>query len=547
MSRYRFVLICILFAGALLLIWFNGGGSLKWVQRQNYPPLADEQKSPTDLADYANDSILFGEKISIDYNNSNEEEFLTLLQQANPQNDWVVSTNDPAVAKIIENPEAFGLEVIDELSDLAAIRLRIVNPKAAYPSLLGLIEREVIGVNFPIRQPLPPRTEVVNESHIFSGSFLEWLGGSSERNHFGAGVKVAVIDSGIDSNHPSLSKTNVKLNKSFYADTLGEISADNSHGTAIASVIAGQGDVVTGIAPAAEILSYRVTDREGISDSFTVASAILHAIEDGADVINISLGGEEGSEVLRRAVSYALEQGIPVVASVGNDGIGLVNYPAAYDGVIGVTSVGVSGAVANFSNFGDGVDFGAPGVGVLTASDSQDMANFSGTSISAAMVTGAIAMQLGIDPGLSPAEIEKLLVKFSNESGKPGRDKVSGHGVLSLARLENQNNPDYTDAAISGFYFDLPKGSSAGTIPFDVVIQNQGNTYLNNLSLDVNYLGTNRKFLIGGLARGEVRTEKLYVQGSEFGKELKISATLKQNDFPDSNSKNNQRISVFKF
>ena len=160
-----------------MLIWFNGGGSLKWVQGLNHPPLADEQKSPTDLADYANDSILFGEKISIDYNNSNEEEFLTLLQQANPQNDWVVSTNDPAVAKIIENPEAFGLEVIDELSDLAAIRLRIVNPKAAYPSLLGLIEREVIGVNFPIRQPLPPRTEVVNESHIFSGSFLEWLGG----------------------------------------------------------------------------------------------------------------------------------------------------------------------------------------------------------------------------------------------------------------------------------------------------------------------------------------------------------------------------------
>ena len=144
MSRHRFALICILFAGALLLFWFNGGGSLKWVQRQNYPPLADEQKSQTDFADYANESILFGEKISIDYSNSNEEEFLTLLQQANPQNDWVVGTNDPAVAKIIENPEAFGLEVIDELSNLAAIRLRIVNPKAVYPSLLGLIEREII-------------------------------------------------------------------------------------------------------------------------------------------------------------------------------------------------------------------------------------------------------------------------------------------------------------------------------------------------------------------------------------------------------------------
>ena len=177
MSRHRFALICILFAGALLLIWYNGGGSLKWVRGLNHPPLADEQPSPRNFSDYANDSMLLDEKISIDYNNTKEEEFLRLLQQVNPQNDWVVSTNDPVVAKIIENPEAFGLEVIDELSALAAIRLRIVNHKAAYPSLLGLIEREVIGVNFPIRQPLPPRTEVVDESHIFSGSFLEWLGG----------------------------------------------------------------------------------------------------------------------------------------------------------------------------------------------------------------------------------------------------------------------------------------------------------------------------------------------------------------------------------
>jgi len=547
MSIPRFVLFSILFFGVLLLIWINGGRSLKWVQRETHSPLAEKPQSPTDFSDYANDSLLFSEKISIDSNSSKEEAFFRFLQQSNPQNDWVVSTNDPVVAKMIENPEAFGLEVIDELSDLAAIRLRIVNRKAAYPNLLRFIDRDVIGVNFPIRQPLPPRTEAVDESYIFSDSFLQWLGGSSERNHFGSGVKVAVIDSGIDSKHPSLSKTSVKQNDSHIADTLKKNNADNSHGTAIASVIAGGGDTVLGIAPAAEILSYRVTNRDGISDSFTVASAIFHAVQDGADVINISLGGEEGSEVLRRAVSYALEQGVPVVASVGNDGIGIVNYPAAYDGVIGVTSVGVSGAVASFSNFGDGVDFAAPGVGVMTASDSQDMANFSGTSISAAMVTGAIAMQLGFDPHLSPSELQKLLIKFSNESGKPGPDKISGHGILSLARLENQNNPDYTDAAIAGYYFDLPKGSSAGTIPFDVVIQNQGNTYLNNLSLDVDYLGINKRFLIGGLSTGEVRTEKLYIQGTELAKELKISASLKQNDYTDSQPDNNQRISVFKF
>ena len=111
-----------------------------------------------------------------------------------------------------------------------------------------------------------------------------------------------------------------------------------------------------------------------------------------------------------------------MVASVGNDGIGLVNYPAAYDGVFGVTSVGVSGAVANFSNFGDGVDFGAPGVGVLTASDSRDMANFSGTSISAAMVTGAIAMQLGFDPVYLQQRLKNFSLNLAmNQANRAGQ------------------------------------------------------------------------------------------------------------------------------
>ena len=143
-------------------------------------------------------------------------------------------------------------------------------------------------------------------------------------------------------------------------------------------------------------------------------------------MINIALEGRE-NEVLRGAVSYALEK-VSVVASVGNDGIGLVNYPAAYDGVIGVTSVGVSGAVANFSNYGEGVDIAAPGVGVLTASDSQDMAYFSGTSICCDGYWSDCNATWE-RPLFISAELEKVLVKFSNESGKPGPDKVSGHGV----------------------------------------------------------------------------------------------------------------------
>ena len=162
----------------------------------------------------------------------------------------------------------------------------------------------------------------------------------------------------------------------------------------MASVIASHTDSYSGVAPGCEILSYRVIDDSGYTDSYTVASAIISAVKDGADVINLSLGGETVSEVLKASVSYANNHGIPVIAAVGNEGVGYVNFPAAYEGVIGVASVGANGRIANFSNFGKGVDLAAPGTGVLTASDSADVGIFTGTSISTAIVTGAVAMEL---------------------------------------------------------------------------------------------------------------------------------------------------------
>ena len=99
--------------------------------------------------------------------------------------------------------------------------------------------------------------------------------------------------------------------------------------------------------------------------------------------------------------------------------------------------------------------------------------------------------------------------------------------------MENQNNPEYTDAAIAGYYFNASNSLTSGTIPFDVVVQNQGNTYLNNLSLDVNYLGINRDFSLEDLP--QVRLErKNYMFRDLIWKELKISATLQLNDYPDS-------------
>ena len=545
MLFYRRLLVYLVFISVLLLFWFSGANFFQYFVCKVHPSSSSSVDVPVSLLRVDHEKLETSH-FSDTNSYSDTEEIITFLQKINPQNDWVISTDDPLVSQALQNPQEYGFEVVDKLTEFGTVRVKLLIPNLDFRSFASLIEKDVVGVNFPIRLPNLPRSEIFDGGNSFENSFLDWLGGCADRDNFGLGVKVAIIDSGINTDHPSLSQTILRQEDLQMPIRQGSMDQDYSHGTAIASVVAGRGELITGIAPASEILSYCVTNRDGVSDSFTVASAILRAVQDGADVINISLGGEQGSEVLQRAVSYALDGGVPVVASVGNDGTGVVNFPAAYEGVIGVTSVGASGRVANFSNFGDGVDLAAPGIGVWTATNSMGIASFSGTSISAAMVTGAIAMMLGSEPSLSPSEIKKLLVKFSNDSEKPGQDNVVGHGILSLSRLENKNNRNYTDAAIAGYYFELPNGIVAGTVPVDVMVQNQGNTNLRNLSLDVNYLGMNKKFFIGSLSSGEVRSEKLYLQGSDFAKELKISAVIYQDKYLDNKPENNKRISLFK-
>jgi subtilisin family serine protease len=372
------------------------------------------------------------------------------------------------------------------------------------------------------------------------------LGGDRTRSGFGKGVKVALLDSGVDLNHPSLAGSSVE--QMYDQDGLLVASeTKNSHGTALASVMAGNTETYQGIAPGCEILSYPVIDESGRADTYTVAQAILHAVEDGAEVINLSLGAEQSSTVLRDAVSYAINQDVVVVAAVGNEGIGLVNYPAAYDGVIGVTSIGTGGKVASFSNYGKEVDVAAPGVGVLTAWESGEFANFSGTSVSSAIVSAAIAVERARFPHLTNSQIQELVFSHTMEAEKPGHDEVSGYGVVSLARLENKNNPVYSDPALVGYHFENSP-NHRGTIPFEVVFQNQGNTWQGNLELEVRYLGTNKRLPINNFAPGEVRSEKFYVQGSSVKNTLEISAKLiVPKDVADSRPENNDRKSVIRF
>jgi hypothetical protein len=526
-------------AVGLFFIWVSSPHSPHFTNPPANLPHEDssilDRARPREVAKYTTTVLSTNDTFSV-------EELQSLLEDINPSNDWVVHLQKESKIKIVRDPQKYGIEVIDQIEEINTIRFRISSPSQALPFLKKLIKKDALSPNFPLRSPLPPRGDAHSFDFGFGAGFIEWLGGNSQRKNIGENIKIALLDSGVDVGHPALSEASVSEKNFLPADTGLE---GQGHGTALSSVIAGNFGGISGVSPGSEILSYRVVNEHGEADSHTVAHAIVTAVQDGADIINLSLGGEQGSSVLEQAVKYAHSEGVVVVAAVGNDGVGLVNYPAFYDGVVGVTSISKAGSVSRFANFGEGVDLAAPGVGVLAAWEGDEMVGFSGTSVATAIVSGAIASEMSREPNLTSADVVDLLYHTANENGEKGVDEISGHGVVSLARLENRTNKAYEDPAIVGYHFPHLQAVGGATMPFEVIVQNQGNQPVHTMQLQVDYPGVQKTFLINNLQSGETRHETLYLQGSGGGQILEIrSELILPFNQEDSRKDNNLRISV---
>ncbi|MFI5804070.1 type VII secretion-associated serine protease mycosin [Streptomyces sp. NPDC051561] len=269
----------------------------------------------------------------------------------------------------------------------------------------------------------------------------------------GAGITVAVLDTGVDDQHPDL-RGNVLPGNDLVG--FGAKSGDRSwarHGTAMASIIAGRGhgpgrgDGVLGIAPEAKILPIRVIleggdparDKARESRGNALAKGIRWAADHGADVINLSLGDDSESAHPEAeedaAVQYALGKGAVVVASAGNGGEkgDHISYPAAYPGVIAVTAVNEAGSRASFSTRRWYATVAAPGVNIVIADPDRSYYQGWGTSAASAFVSGAAALVRAAHPGLPPAEIKRLLAATARDAPPGGRDDARGHGTVDPA------------------------------------------------------------------------------------------------------------------
>lgn len=267
-------------------------------------------------------------------------------------------------------------------------------------------------------------------------------------------VIVAVIDTGIDFYHEDLQG---RISQSGAWDFVWNDNYPldlDGHGTAVSGVIAAATGNATGIAGTAgvqnvQILPLRVFNLQGKTDNYLVSQAIYHAVDCGAQVINLSLGGLNYSQAEAEAVNYARERGVVVVAAAGNHEEGendAVSYPAAYPGVIAVAASDSSDRAANFSNHGPEVMVAAPGAHILTTNWLYPYYDyFDGTSLAAPFVSAAAAIIKSQLPEAGPDEVAEIIRQGVLDLSPPGKDDYTGYGRLDLdlvtAQLADAGTP----------------------------------------------------------------------------------------------------------
>lgn len=289
----------------------------------------------------------------------------------------------------------------------------------------------------------------------------------------GEGITVAVIDSGVDPNHPDLKGNLLPMIDEVIAlgnkDILNETNYANKdghgHGTHVCGIvgaIANNGVGVSGAAPKVKILPIKVTTSTGDADDATISKGIVDAVDAGARVINLSIGGPEPSPILLEALNYAFNRNVAVVIAAGNDGRA-VNYPAAYNGVISVGSITPKDTIASYSSRGANLVMVAPGGGTPGRSEGEPIYSttptypvyitmyerktnnygyLAGTSMAAPQVTATIALLLTQEPGLSPAQVRTRLAASADDGGDKDFDNEYGFGVLNVLSALSANLDD---------------------------------------------------------------------------------------------------------
>ena len=310
---------------------------------------------------------------------------------------------------IEEAPEALPLSYVTDGLD------RIKAGESTMPELLPIPAKPVIT---PEEKEIPWGVKRVNASGVWNTTM-------------GEGVKVAVIDTGVDYNHPDL--------KDVYTGGYNAIIStatpldDHGHGTHVSGTIGAVRDAVgvVGVAPKVRLYAVKVLDAGGSGTYSAIVDGIQWAVDNNMQVINMSLGGGSGTPALQKVMEAADKAGVTIVCAAGNDS-GPVNYPAKYPQAIAISASDSSDKLASFSSRGAEIAFIAPGVSIYSAKKGGGFTTMSGTSMASPHVAGLAALAVGAGAD-TPAKVRAALKKAASSLGMKPTEQ--GAGMIDAAKL----------------------------------------------------------------------------------------------------------------
>jgi len=252
----------------------------------------------------------------------------------------------------------------------------------------------------------------------------------------GTGIKIAVIDGGVNLYHPEFAESSGNLVSAWdYIDgdtvAMDELGgACSGHGTFVAGIL-------NLVAPASDLYVYRVLDTTGRGTGFDIASAVLRAIDDGCRVINLSMGMIGVDDALDEALKYARMEEVVVVASAGNDSTAdntLFPFPASRAYCLSVAALDSLNLKADFSNYGVKIDYCAPGTSIYAPYLGSSYAWWDGTSFAAPFVSGLAALLLSLDSTLTWENVDTIIATSATniDSLNPGLEELLGHGLITI-------------------------------------------------------------------------------------------------------------------
>lgn len=322
-------------------------------------------------------------------------------------------------------------------------------------------------------------------------------------------VIVAVIDTGLDWNHQDIDWDSLWRNpgeiqgngkdddgNGFVDDVIGwDFFAKNpkpwdhdGHGTFVTGIIAGTHGNKAGIAginPHAKIMTLKAINNFGHSRASYLARALVYAADNGARIVNMSVGGEVLTDIERDAVNYAVSKGVFIVVASGNEGINVDEYGiAAHPDVLTVASTDLKGKRTIFSNWGRSVDIAAPGIDILSlrarrtdtmrdipgvdydagmayVGEDKRYYRASGTSFSAPIVAGVASLLLSNNPNLTPRDLKRILTNSAKDIGTKGIDQYSGYGLIDAKAALEADASYFIDANIERVALTNADGSQA--------------------------------------------------------------------------------------